>query len=1175
MITMENFTKLQKINMLDEMYRHFIENGDQERAEQLLQLYEKYDQEKWVLAFCGHFSAGKSTMINAWWGSNVLPTSPIPTSGNVVTIQKGNDHLRLWYKDGTGAVINESYSKEKYESYAWDSEEIERMDIYSEDTVINNHMILMDTPGVDSNDEAHRRATMKALHVADCIIFVMDYNHVQSEGNFTFVKDLVDKGKQIILIVNQIDKHNESELSLEDFKKSVRQSFSNWGVHDISIFYTSLKSNYSGINDFELAKDFIQNQFDIRNSSESLQLQLGQSADEHIAYLKREVDQVENDQIETCEDRENEQAYVKLHDDNEFVMNHAQNQMSGILENSLFITYDTRSACEEFISAHLKGYKKGWFSLPSKIQEEKKEQQERIVSILKESLEVSVISHLKELKKQLEEIIGIKENGTFTSDFITATWLIEVWKNNPILNNESLLHYTTELKSRMIREMKNQFIQLLSLFQETWISKFEKESVDLQEVLQVVHNTKTAYENFNKKMDEILQYQTILKNIIINPNDKVAQQKIVEEYHFQEKVFKEGKIKEISFALEENSKRDDLKKERVKESISLSISEIKTAKKALSALPLLQDYTNEVQKKIERLENSSYKIVLFGAFSAGKSSFINAFLGENVLPSSPNPTTAAICKIEVPKKGMKHKDFSIIWKTEEELVLELKSIFELVAIEITNLEEAIGLITKGKCDKLFEKHPVQGSFLQAFERGFGQNKDIVDFETALKTEEISCFIKEVTLYYDHPYTRKGYVFVDTPGVDSVNGRHTNVAFTYMKEADVLLYVTYYNHAFSKSDKEFLIQLGRMQDEFPEDKMYFLVNAIDLAKDEDEQKLVENYVSMQLEKLSIKNPRLFSISSHLELQKHAASGFTPLRKHLESFLLYEVQNQVQTESYQIVTNAKKHAGELYHSYKESEKNKQATISRYEQEQIQVLELLTREKEYMIEPFLRSEVEELFYYIRKRVIDRQQEFFKESFNPSRLSGSYRNCRVELELSLTEFLRDSLFDVEQELRATTFRIENYLQRNVEEKKREVIKEMAKSSSFYQFSYNLDFSCASYEVKPYPLKDMTKKFQHLLKLYRSSKHFFELRESKLLQEELQKEFSNWLKEDFTTSLNLYITFYEMKFSHYYLEMLRVEMQQIPLQLERWIRTFDSPDEIEALARFRDYQFGNELQAK
>ena len=49
---------------------------------------------------------------------------------------------------------------------------------------------------------------------------------------------------------------------------------------------------------------------------------------------------------------------------------------------------------------------------------------------------------------------------------------------------------------------------------------------------------------------------------------------------------------------------------------------------------------NDIKDTLERLENKLVKIGVFGTFSAGKSSLINALLGGQYLVSSPNPTTA-------------------------------------------------------------------------------------------------------------------------------------------------------------------------------------------------------------------------------------------------------------------------------------------------------------------------------------------------------------------------------------------------------------------------------------------------------------------------------------------------------------------------------------------------------
>src|SRR5690606_37183685 len=90
--------------------------------------------------------------------------------------------------------------------------------------------------------------------------------------------------------------------------------------------------------------------------------------------------------------------------------------------------------------------------------------------------------------------------------------------------------------------------------------------------------------------------------------------------------------------------------------------------------------------------------------------------------------------------------------------------------------------------------------------------------------------------------------------------HTGVAFNYIKNADAILFVTYYNHAFSQADREFLLQLGRVKDTFELDKMFFVVNAADLAGDANELNAVVAHVEDNLLTQGIRNARIYPLSS---------------------------------------------------------------------------------------------------------------------------------------------------------------------------------------------------------------------------------------------------------------------------------------------------------------------------
>ena len=70
-----------------------------------------------------------------------------------------------------------------------------------------------------------------------------------------------------------------------------------------------------------------------------------------------------------------------------------------------------------------------------------------------------------------------------------------------------------------------------------------------------------------------------------------------------------------------------------------------------------QSIVNEAFKNsAERLRHASFKILVVGEFNRGKSTFINALLGEETLPSCITPTTAVInvVKYSLDKKAVLH-----------------------------------------------------------------------------------------------------------------------------------------------------------------------------------------------------------------------------------------------------------------------------------------------------------------------------------------------------------------------------------------------------------------------------------------------------------------------------------------------------------------------------------------
>src|SRR5690606_35559982 len=175
-------TETKNLQKLYNFFTYYEQNGDKVRAEKVKDLLKKEMAGEINIAFCGHFSAGKSTMINTLIGENILPTSPIPTSANLVKIRIGSSYYAKFYmQDGKVLYQPAPFDLNKIKGLFKDGELIKSVEIEVPSDSLPKGAVIMDTPGIDSTDQAHKLATESAMYLADAVFYVMDYNHVQAE----------------------------------------------------------------------------------------------------------------------------------------------------------------------------------------------------------------------------------------------------------------------------------------------------------------------------------------------------------------------------------------------------------------------------------------------------------------------------------------------------------------------------------------------------------------------------------------------------------------------------------------------------------------------------------------------------------------------------------------------------------------------------------------------------------------------------------------------------------------------------------------------------------------------------------------------------------------------------------------------------------------------------------
>ncbi|MDG3043492.1 dynamin family protein [Bacillus sp. B6(2022)] len=137
------------------LYQSLLKRDDHERAAKLASIMKKEAEEEIYIAFTGHYSAGKSSLVNHLLHDHILPTSPIPTSANLVVVRKGVSEVQLHTSDGRFAKMSGSYDKEAVQRFCKDGEQIEMVEISGDYSGLEEKVALIDTPGIDSTDHAH------------------------------------------------------------------------------------------------------------------------------------------------------------------------------------------------------------------------------------------------------------------------------------------------------------------------------------------------------------------------------------------------------------------------------------------------------------------------------------------------------------------------------------------------------------------------------------------------------------------------------------------------------------------------------------------------------------------------------------------------------------------------------------------------------------------------------------------------------------------------------------------------------------------------------------------------------------------------------------------------------------------------------------------------------------
>lgn len=188
-----------------------------------------------------------------------------------------------------------------------------------------------------------------------------------------------------------------------------------------------------------------------------------------------------------------------------------------------------------------------------------------------------------------------------------------------------------------------------------------------------------------------------------------------------------------------------------------------------SAIPLKGETEDDnIDNLMNAAKDTSFKLLIMGKFSSGKSSFINVLLGEKLLPVKALPTTALITEI--------------YYGREKKVIMYPRP---------------------GKWKGGNEPFEIEPSLTEIAKYSTLNNKSGINTKEANRVD--SCFEKMV-VYWPLEMLKDGVSIIDSPGTDDPYS-NDYIVEEYVPKADAILYCINGMQAYSMNDKNTLARLN--------------------------------------------------------------------------------------------------------------------------------------------------------------------------------------------------------------------------------------------------------------------------------------------------------------------------------------------------------------------------------
>jgi GTP-binding protein EngB required for normal cell division len=180
-----------------------------ELAAEAAALRDRLSTGQFHLAVLGQFKRGKSTLINALLGAEILPSGVLPVTLVPVFLRSGSQpDLEISYHNGHSS---EHYSLDRLGEFVNEANNpknqrnVGRVDLFYPADLLQSGIVLIDTPGVGSTLQHNTDTTLDFLPRCDAAIVVFSADPPITAVEVEFLRQLQPHVADLFFVLNKID----------------------------------------------------------------------------------------------------------------------------------------------------------------------------------------------------------------------------------------------------------------------------------------------------------------------------------------------------------------------------------------------------------------------------------------------------------------------------------------------------------------------------------------------------------------------------------------------------------------------------------------------------------------------------------------------------------------------------------------------------------------------------------------------------------------------------------------------------------------------------------------------------------------------------------------------------------------------------------------------------------